>query len=72
MRLRSHVISQHDNEVEFAVEGHSIPHELQTILGNLSEESHRPRKKYNSFSLKNVKILIPTPTFLQCVHTFDV
>ena len=57
---------------EIAVKGHSIPHELQTILGNLSEQSHRSRKKYNSYSLKNIKILIPTPTFLQCVHTFDV
>ena len=44
-----------------AVEGYSIPRELQNILGNLSELSHRPRKKYDSFPLKNIKILIPAP-----------
>ena len=54
---------------KFAVEGHSIPHELQNILGNLSEWSHRPRKKYNSFPLKNIKILLPNPpSFSACAY----
>ena len=38
----------------FALEGHSPPHEMQNILGNLSEFSHMPRKKYT-------KLLVPTP-----------
>ena len=41
--------------------GHSIRHEQQNILGNLSASSHRPRKKYSSFPLKNIKLLVPTP-----------
>ena len=44
-----------------AIEGHSISHELQNMLGSLSEWSHRPRKKYNSFPLKNMKIVISSP-----------
>ena len=39
------------------------------ILGNLSEQSHKPRKKYNSFPFKNIKLLVFTPpSFIAHAH----